>query len=68
MTSGVSVGYTHPPGPKKQHGPWIPTWIQIAAQITDIYMTLVLVTWAKDINMIYNYNNVLDQNVPSAAA
>lgn len=49
-----------------QEAAW-PTWIQIAEQITDTYTTLILVTWVKDINMIYNCNNVLDQNVPPSA-
>lgn len=47
--------------------PWTSTWPQVAAQIRDVYMTLV-VSWAIDIHTDLCYCRAIDSDMPSATA
>lgn len=37
MALGGSIGYIHLHGPSLHHNPWASTWLQMAAQATDIH-------------------------------
>lgn len=62
VTSGVGAGHPHHLAPRSSM-----TNMDSDSRTDHRHMALILVTWVKDINMIYNCNNVLDQNVPPSA-